>query len=82
MTEGEDFYFARRCMEKGLKFFTDYSMVCRHQKSLDLLDLNNYAVEYANRAVAAYDRAIRAQLESAISSRPRAKSSIILPGSR
>lgn len=80
MTEGEDFYFARRCGEKGLRFFTDYSMVCRHQKNIDLLDLNNYAVEYANRSVEAYGRAVREQLASTISSRPRAKSSIILPG--
>jgi hypothetical protein len=79
MTEGEDFYFMRRANAKGLKFFTDYSMVCKHQKSVDLLDINNYAVQYAQSAVAAYDRALREQLAGKISRRPQAKNSIILP---
>lgn len=79
MTEGEDFYFMRRANEKGLKFFTDFSMICKHQKNVDLLDINNYAVQYAQAAVLAYDRALREQLAGKINQRPQAKSSIILP---
>ena len=47
----------------GIKFFTDYSMVCRHEKKACLLELNNYCIDYANRAVMAYDRQVRESLK-------------------
>lgn len=79
MTEGEDFYFMRRLSDKGIKFFTDFSMVCKHQKSIDLLDVNNYAMTYAKKAVSAYHRALREELKGKISRPAPAKSTIILP---
>lgn len=62
MTEGEDLGFCRKVNELGYKFFTDFSIVCKHYKTVDLLELNNYAIEYANRSVLAYDAKIRPQV--------------------
>lgn len=62
MTEGEDFYFIRRCNEKGLKFFTDFSMRCKHQKSVDLMDVNEYAIRVADEAVAKYQAMIKEEI--------------------
>lgn len=67
MTEGEDLGFVVKLNKLGIKFFTDYSMICRHRKTIDLLDVNNYAIEYANNTVLAYDREIRTSIESTIS---------------
>lgn len=87
MTEGEDLGFCHKVNKLGYKFFTDFSMVCRHYKTVDLLDINNYAIEYANNAVLAYDRAIRpkvqrleTELREKMRSQPSAKKSkLILP---
>jgi hypothetical protein len=59
MTEGEDLGFCRKVNELGYKFLTDYSMVCKHYKMVDLLEVNNYAIDYSNQAVLAYDAQIR-----------------------
>lgn len=66
MEEGEDLGFCRKLSALGIKFFTDFELVCRHQKEVDLLDVNNYAIEYANAAVLRYDAAIKEQLTVAI----------------
>ncbi len=80
LDEGEDLGFCRKLADKGIKFFTDYSMVCRHYKRVDLLAVNNYAIEYANRAVISYDAAIRPKIEALIErTRQKPKSSLILP---
>lgn len=63
MKEGEDLGFCLKLQKLGIKFFIDYSMVCRHQKSVDLLEMNNYAISYAQKAVNAYDKMFRGQLE-------------------
>ncbi len=63
LTEGEDLGFCHRVSALGYKFFTDFSMVCKHYKTVCLLELNNYAIDYANNSVAAYDRLIRSQVE-------------------
>lgn len=78
MAEGEDFYFMRRLSDKGVQFFTDFSMVCKHQKNIDLLDAYNYAAGYAKKSVDAYYRALKDELRQ-VNARPQAKSSIILP---
>lgn len=64
--EGEDLGFCRKLNSKGIQFFTDYSMVCKHEKKVCLLDVNNYAIDYANRAVLEYDARIKDQLKAAI----------------
>lgn len=59
ITEGEDLGFCRKINALGYKFLTDFSMVCKHYKEIDLLEANNYAIDYANQAVKQYDSAIR-----------------------
>lgn len=55
--EGEDIGFCIKMSRLGIKFFTDYSMVCKHYKNnIDLLEMNNYAVSFANKSIAPYIR--------------------------
>lgn len=55
--EGEDIGFCIKMLKLGNKFFTDYSMVCKHYKNnLDLLEINNYAVSLANKHILVYQR--------------------------
>jgi hypothetical protein len=65
--EGEDIGFCLKMFKLGVKFFTDYSMVCKHYKNnIDLLEINNYAVQFAQKHIAAYKAEIdkgRGQLE-------------------
>lgn len=63
MIEGEDLGFARKLSELGIKYFVDYELVCRHQKSVDLLDVNNYAIAYANRQVESYITTARSEMQ-------------------
>lgn len=66
-TEGEDIGFCIKMHKLGIKFFTDYSMVCKHYKNnLDLLEINNYAVGLANKHIEVYKREmdkVKAQLD-------------------
>lgn len=62
MTEGEDLGFCRKMYDLGFKFYTDYSMVCDHFKNVSLLSVNNYALQYANNSVSAYDRGLRSEI--------------------
>ena len=64
--EGEDLGFCRKVHHLGYRFFTDFSLLCRHQKSVDLMDVNNYAIQYSNRNVLAYDKVIKEQTRAAI----------------
>lgn len=66
MSEGEDLGFIRKVNNLGIKFFTDFSLICKHQKSVDLLDVNNYAINYSNRSVLAYDASIQEQVKNAV----------------
>jgi hypothetical protein len=89
--EGEDLGFARKLNELGIQFFTDYSLICKHQKNVDLLDVNNYAISYSNRSILEYDRRIKEQVKEAVQAaysagykkglaeiqKPKAKSSIL-----
>lgn len=65
--EGEDIGFCLKMVGLGIRFFTDYSMVCKHYKNnLDLLEINNYAVGLANKHIEPYKREmdrVKAQLE-------------------
>jgi hypothetical protein len=63
LTEGEDLGFCRKVNDLGYKFFTDYSMVCKHYKMVDLLEVNNYAIDYSNQSVLQYDAHIRPTVE-------------------
>lgn len=62
MREGEDLGFCLKLQKLGIKFFTDFSMVCKHYKNVDLLEMNNYAITFANKAVENYDRIVREQV--------------------
>lgn len=64
LTEGEDLGFCKKLNKLGYKFFIDYAKVCKHRKNVDLLDVNNYAITYSNRAVQAYDENIRGKVEA------------------
>lgn len=85
MTEGEDLGFCRKVGDRGYAFFTDYSMVCRHYKTVDLLDVSNYARMFANRSVASYDAQIRPQIAELVERMrapkdpSRTKSGLIVP---
>lgn len=62
MIEGEDLGFCMKLAEKGVKFFVDFSKPCKHYKKVDLLEVNNYAIEFSNANVKAYDATIRPQV--------------------
>lgn len=50
--EGEDIGFCLKMHRLGIKFFTDFSMICKHFKNnIDLLEMNNYAISYAQKCV-------------------------------
>lgn len=66
MKEGEDLGFCLKLSKKGIKFLTDYSMVCKHYKTVCLLDINNYAVSMSNCKVLEYDKEIRDQVQHAV----------------
>jgi GT2 family glycosyltransferase len=59
MVEGEDIGFCRKVNALGKKFYTDYALLCNHYKKVGLLDVNNYAVEFANRSIQTYDANLR-----------------------
>lgn len=93
MTEGEDLGFCRKMSEKGIKFFIDYSMVCKHYKNVCLLEVNNYAINYANQKIKQFDAIVKSQVEeiasryieaqkelAALKAELKPKSSLILPG--
>lgn len=63
--EGEDLGFCLKMHDLGIKFFTDYSMVCKHYKRIDLLDLNNYAMRMRNHAIESYCAEVKPQIEAA-----------------
>lgn len=64
--EGEDLGFAMKLQALGVKYFCDHGMVCSHYKKVNLLDVNNYAVSFANAKILEFDRSIREQVEGAV----------------
>ena len=71
MIEGEDLGFCRKARDLGYKFYVDYSMVCKHYKTVCLLEVNNYAMEYAKRTVDSYSAMIKPLIEQ-LSAKARA----------
>lgn len=58
---GEDLYFCNKTYNAGFKFFIDYSMVCKHFKEVDLLEVNNYAIDFANKSIDAFNQSLQSQ---------------------
>lgn len=63
MVEGEDLGFVRKVNELGYKFLTDFSKVCGHYKTVNLLEVIGYATQYAQTHVDALHAEIRPQVE-------------------
>jgi hypothetical protein len=63
MIEGEDLGFCMKVVDMGFKFYVDYSMTCKHYKSVCLLDVSNYAQEFAGRSIQQYEAMIRPQVQ-------------------
>lgn len=66
MTEGEDIGFCKKLSDMGIQFFIDYSKPCKHYKNVELLDVNNYAISYAQKAVEAYHEQIKGKIEKLV----------------
>lgn len=56
---GEDLNFCHKTADLGYKFFINYAYVCRHYKEVDLLDVNNYALDYGNKVLESHDKQVR-----------------------
>lgn len=56
LIEGEDLGFCRKLSESGTQFYINFSHICKHYKRVDLLDVNNYAINYANQHKLFYER--------------------------
>src|SRR6185437_16389721 len=63
MTAGEDLSFCHKVIDLGYQFYVDYSKVCRHYKSVCLLEMNNYAMSYAKKSVDAYAGIVKPMLD-------------------
>lgn len=68
LIEGEDLGFALKLSKLGIKYFVDYGAICQHYKRIDLLAVNNFAIDVANARVLDYDRSIRPQVDQAVKS--------------
>lgn len=83
IVEGEDIGFCKKLHQMGVQFFIDYGMPCKHYKTVDLLDVNNYAMTYAQKSLTAYQRALREQIAESVKAKvtanSTAKSKLILP---
>lgn len=42
----EDFVFSQQCQKLGYKLYTDYDLLCKHYKMVDVKDINNLMVTY------------------------------------
>ena len=63
--EGEDLGFCLKANKLGIKCLIDYSMVCKHYKRVDLLDVSNYAMDFAKNKIKEYDLVMREQFHIA-----------------
>lgn len=61
-TRGEDLGFCVKLNQLGIKFFIDYTLCCSHVKEIDLLEMNNYAMDFARRSVEAYAKQVKQEL--------------------
>lgn len=63
--EGEDIGFILKMHKLGIKFFTDFSMACKHFKNnIDLLEMNNYAISYAQKCINHQSEMIATQVKA------------------
>lgn len=65
ISEGEDLGFALKCHDLGIQFFVDYSMVCGHQKRVNLLEMSNYAMRMRNDEIRKYVEMVKPEIEAA-----------------
>lgn len=80
IVEGEDLGFCKKVNELGYQFFIDFSMVSHHFKKVSLLEVNNYAMQLAQKAVVANDRMIRQAIAKKKLAAPQKQTSrLILP---
>jgi GT2 family glycosyltransferase len=79
MIEGEDLGFCKKVGSLGFRFYTDYAKVCKHYKSVCLLEVNNYAMEYAKRSVEQYDNLIKPQINELVNRLKKPKSKLLFP---
>ena len=77
LIEGEDLGFCQKVNDLGYKFYVDYSMACKHYKNVCLLDVNNYAQEFAGRSIQQYDSLIRPQLLALETALKKKKSGLV-----
>ncbi len=63
--EGEDLGFALKCHDLGIKFFVDYSMVCGHNKRVNLLEMSNFAMRIRNEEIRRYVEMVKPEIEAA-----------------
>ena len=68
MTEGEDLGFCVKVNKQGIQFFVDYDLVCKHYKTVCLLDINNYATSMSNAKVLEYDAEVRPKVAELLAS--------------
>lgn len=62
--EGEDIGFCLKMLKLGIKFFVDFGMVCKHFKNnIDLVEMNNYAISYAQKCINWQQAAIQKQVQ-------------------
>jgi hypothetical protein len=64
--EGEDLGLALKLQQLGIKYFCDHGMVCSHYKRVNLLEVNNYAVAFANAKLMEYDANVREAMQNAV----------------
>lgn len=63
-SEGEDIGFILKMSRLGIKFFVDYSMLCKHYKDhIDLLEMNNYCLDFAHKSIENFNNQIAAQMQ-------------------
>lgn len=75
---GEDLSFCRKVSDLGYNFFVDYSKVCRHYKTVCLLEVNAYAMEYAKRTLQRYVEQLETNMLAAMQEKQR-KSKLVSP---
>lgn len=71
LTGGEDLRFCNKVTALGYKFYVDYSMVCKHYKNVCLLDVNNYAIDYAKRSIEQYSNEMKTKVENLVAEMKR-----------
>lgn len=80
LKEGEDLGFCVKVNELGYKFLTDFSKVCAHYKNVNLLEVMNYATQYAQTSIDRFDAEVRpiiTQMANEIDSLKKKKTSSI-----